>query len=230
MTTGTVATRKKATVMKYLNTGNYRRVRLIDDDIHNLMIFLSIKDNLSQELIDKVKSKYSIKDDETIAPIEFYALQVVDSEGKLKLIRSQVSETTAIGSIGYAGEELGAVGSFGGPDNGISDDPIVMFDKDNVKTKRFLASFIEISTQEDWDSLFSSFWRHDINVERRTSDQELDEDVVDAVGPGTLGADVAVPDALIGGNPGEAPSMTRRLEKKKKKKRKTLEDLINSEK
>ena len=93
MSTGSVAARKKATIMKYLDTGDYRRVRLIDDDTHNLAIFLSLKDNLPQHLIDKVKEKYHITGKESIAPIEFYALQVVDSSGTLKLISSPVSES-----------------------------------------------------------------------------------------------------------------------------------------
>jgi len=182
----------------------------------------------AKQAIHSLESLGKSLDDKLKAQVQTYANAIRRAFGIGEF--KKVNETTAIGSIGYAGEELGAVGSFGGPDNGISDDPIIMFDKNNVKTKRSLASFIEISTQEDWDSLFSSFWRHDINVERRTSDQELDEDVVASVGPGTLGADIAVPDTLIGGRPGEAPSMTRRLDKKKKKKRKTLEDLIKTEK
>jgi len=84
--TGTVASRKKKVIMKYLSTGEYRRVRLIDDDIHNLITFLSIKDNLPEDLINKVKNKHNINHDETIAPIEFYALQVIDSSGTLKRI------------------------------------------------------------------------------------------------------------------------------------------------
>ena len=417
MSTGTVASRKKQVIMKYLNTGNYRRVRLIDDDIHNLTTFLSIKDNLSQELISRVKSKHNIKDDETIAPIEFYALQVIDSSGTLKLIRSQVtenftdlivaleilygchkihinegfmdsvssmvsriksftqnteigknfevekgllsymkdagiggsqilyhafnayyhkdeasrekikelaqgvkkehiidilmkldvltlhlitgplhvieavtgwsimgaikskvepvekqakqaihsleslgkslddklraqvqnyanairrafgiggfqkvSETTCVGSIGYfPNEVLGAVGSFGGPDNLIGGDPEWMHPP--AKKKMSLESFFVISNQQDWDDLFSSFWSNGANTEQVSKDPGLDGfGEPRQVREETVAADVAVPDTLIGGRPGEAPSMTRRLDKKKKKKRKTLEDLIKTEK
>jgi hypothetical protein len=426
MSTGTVASRKKQVIMKYLNTGNYRRVRLIDDDIHNLTTFLSIKDNLPQELINRVKSKHNIKDGETIAPIEFYALQVIDSSGTLKLIqnprmsekykgiiniitvldiiqnchkvhinegfmdsvssmvnkikgmvtgsdlvknfeiekgllsymkdtgiggsqmlyhafnayfnknedsklkikelsqsvkkehlidilmkldvltlhfitgplhmieavtgwnilsgikakiepvekqakqavhsletlskglddklRSQlqnyanairrvfgigdfkkISETTAIGSIGYLpGEVLGAVGSFGGPDNLIGADPEWMHPP--AKKKQSLENFLVISNQQDWDDLFSSFWNNGENTEQVSKDPELDgngeprsikEDVVASASPvGTTTADIAVPDTLIGGQPGDAPSMTRRL-KKKKKKRKSFDNFIN---
>lgn len=86
MTSGSVAARKKTVIMKYLNTGKYRRVRLIDDDLHNITTFLSLKNELPQSLIDKVKSTYNVSDDEKLDPIEFYALQVVDSEGRLKRI------------------------------------------------------------------------------------------------------------------------------------------------
>jgi hypothetical protein len=416
MTSGSVAARKKQVIMKYLSTGKYRRVRLIDDDIHNLMTFLSLKDNLPQDLIDKVKSKYGVKDDETVAPIEFYALQVVDSMGKMKLVRSQVSEnysniiniitaldiirgchnvhinegvmdsvgsilnkikgmiggselaknvetekgllsymksagiggsqilyhafnvfyhkneeskdkikelaksvkkehiidilmkldvltlhlitgplhvieavtgwsimgaikskvepvekqakqavhsleslgkslddklktqvqtyanairrvfglgefkkiseTTCVGNVGYAGEELGAVGSFGGPDNLIGGDPEWMHPP--AKKKMSLDSFFVISNQQDWDDFFSSFWSNGANTEQVDRDPGLSGfGESEKIKEETVAADVAVPDTLIGGKPGEAPSMVKRLEKKKKK-RKSLEDLINN--
>jgi hypothetical protein len=86
MSGGTIASRKKTIIMKYLNTGEYRRVRLVDDDTANLRSFLSIKDNLPEELINKVKKRYNITGPETIPPIQFFALQVVDSSGTLKLV------------------------------------------------------------------------------------------------------------------------------------------------
>lgn len=87
MTSGSTAERKKITIMKYIKDGDYRRVRLIDDDIKNLKVFLEIEKNLPQSIIDKVKKKHNIIGNESINPISFYALQVIDHEGKLKRIQ-----------------------------------------------------------------------------------------------------------------------------------------------
>lgn len=84
--TGTTSEKKKAIIFKYIKDGDYRRVRLIDDDIKNLQDFLDLRDNLPQSIIDKVKKKHGITGDESINPIEFYALQVIDHTGKLKRI------------------------------------------------------------------------------------------------------------------------------------------------
>lgn len=406
MTTGTVASRKKEILMKYINTGKYRRVRLIDDDIHNLKSFLSLKNELPQSLIDKVKSTYNIGDDEKLNPIEFYALQVVDSEGRLRRITEsyegltnvmvaleiasgchnthinegfmdsvssmvnkmrgiaksadievekgllsymkdvgvggsqmlyhafnafynkneesktkikelsqgvkkehlidvlmkldvltlhlitgplhmieavtgwnilshikakvepvekqakqaihslenlgksldsklkaqvqtyanairrvfglgefkKINETTAVGNIGYYPSEIpGAVGSFGGPDNLIGANPEWMHPPAHKKMS--LENFFVISNQQDWDDFFSSFWVHGANTEEVERDPGLSDWGKRFVAEETVGADVAVPDALIGGDPGVAPSMVKRLDKKKKK-RKSLEDLV----
>jgi len=81
-----IAEAKKRVILKYISTGDYRRVRLVDDDMKNIKYFLSIRDNVSQDIIDKVKEKYKITKKESIAPIEFYALYVQE-DGKLKLIK-----------------------------------------------------------------------------------------------------------------------------------------------
>ena len=83
--TGTVAEIKAKIVLKYLSTGLYRRVRLIDDSLENLKGFLSLKNKIPQNIIDKVKKRYGINKKESIKPIEFYALQVL-SNGSLKRI------------------------------------------------------------------------------------------------------------------------------------------------
>jgi hypothetical protein len=82
---GTVAKAKKNIVMEYLNTGEFRRVRLIDDDMTNLKKFLSIAKNITQHIIDKVKDRYNIKEGEVDNIIEFFALHVKEN-GKLEKI------------------------------------------------------------------------------------------------------------------------------------------------
>lgn len=81
-----VSDAKKKVIMNYISTGEYRRVRLVDDCMDNLKDFLNIEKNIPNALIDKVKDIHGITDEENIKPIEFYALQVLDS-GKLKRIR-----------------------------------------------------------------------------------------------------------------------------------------------
>ena len=85
MKTGTVSEKKRKVILKYIKDGDYRRVRLVDDDIKNLKDFLSIEKSLSVDIINKVKIKHNIKDKETINPINFYALKV-NSNGKLERI------------------------------------------------------------------------------------------------------------------------------------------------
>jgi len=84
--TGTVAEIKARIVIKYLSTGLYRRVRLIDDDVANVKGFIAIEKKLPKEIIDKVKEKYGITGEESIKPIEFYGLLVKDN-GSLKRIK-----------------------------------------------------------------------------------------------------------------------------------------------
>ena len=85
MKTGTVAERKKQIIMKYLESGIYLKVRLVDDDITNLKQFLSIKDEIPERVYDNIRKYYK---DDSLGPddLEFYALQVQPS-GKLKLIK-----------------------------------------------------------------------------------------------------------------------------------------------
>jgi hypothetical protein len=77
--------KKKAVMFKYLSSGLYRRARLIDDSLDNCKAFLELEDEIPQEVIDKVKEKYNIKDTEPIPPIQFFALQVM-KDGSLKRI------------------------------------------------------------------------------------------------------------------------------------------------
>ena len=87
MKTGTTSERKEKTVLKYIKDGDYRRVRLIDDDMANIKGFLKTMNNLDQSIIDKVKEKHGITGEESIKPIESYALLVVDEKGTLKRIQ-----------------------------------------------------------------------------------------------------------------------------------------------
>jgi len=85
MKTGTVSSNKEKIIKKYLSTGEYRRVRLIDDDIKNVKTFLKLKNKLPPAIIDKVRSIHHIEGEESIDPIEFYGL-LVQSNGSLKKI------------------------------------------------------------------------------------------------------------------------------------------------
>jgi len=83
---GSIAEYKKSTVMKYLRTGKYRRVRLIDDDMSNLRAFLKIENSLPDEIIEKVKNRYNITTEESIPVIEFFALHI-DQNGNLRRVK-----------------------------------------------------------------------------------------------------------------------------------------------
>jgi len=84
--TGTIAQRKKRIVMKYINTGNYRRVRMIDDNLANIKKFLSLKDEIQEETLNRVREKHNIPEGEDFPVISFYGLLVTPS-GKLQEIK-----------------------------------------------------------------------------------------------------------------------------------------------
>ncbi|HEV7642765.1 MAG TPA: Dyp-type peroxidase [Pyrinomonadaceae bacterium] len=79
---GTVAGKKKEIVTKYLATGKYRRVRLIDDNKENLTEFLSIKETLPNEILTLIRKTHSVSPD--VDPIEFSAY-LVNAAGDLQL-------------------------------------------------------------------------------------------------------------------------------------------------
>lgn len=81
MKTGTVESRKKAIMLRYLKEGIYRRARLIDDYKPNLKALLEIRDNLPKNIEDKVRKTYNLSDGEEA--IKFWALWVSPS-GKLE--------------------------------------------------------------------------------------------------------------------------------------------------
>ncbi len=80
---GTVAERKKRIVMQYLGAGEFRRVRLIDDDRKNLEDFLTIRHEIPPEILGRIRHRHGIQqlpDDEVI---DYYALHV-QPDGKLE--------------------------------------------------------------------------------------------------------------------------------------------------
>jgi hypothetical protein len=83
---GSTAQKKKKIILKYLKSGDYRRVRLIDDHLANIKEFLTIKHTIPQTILDRVKDKHNIQDDEQLPIISFYGLLVLPS-GKLKEIK-----------------------------------------------------------------------------------------------------------------------------------------------
>jgi hypothetical protein len=84
--TGTAADMKKRIVMKYINTGEYRRVRMLDDDMANLKTFLKLQNEVPPATIKKIMKKYNIQGEESIPVIEFYAL-FVNKTGALSRIK-----------------------------------------------------------------------------------------------------------------------------------------------
>lgn len=80
--TGTVAEKKKEIVTKYLATGKYRRVRLIDDNKENLREFLSIKETLAGDIITLIRGNHSLPQETD--PVEFSAY-LVDAVGNMQL-------------------------------------------------------------------------------------------------------------------------------------------------
>jgi hypothetical protein len=79
MKTGTIDGNKKKVMMKYIKTGEYRRVRLIDDHLPNLKALKDIEDNLPKEIEMKVIEKYNIDTSlEKLPVISFYALWIKD--------------------------------------------------------------------------------------------------------------------------------------------------------
>ena len=84
--TGSVSAAKKKIIMKYLKTGEYRRCRLVDDDIKNITTFLGIEHDIPKSVIEKVKKKYNITELESIPPIQFFGL-LVKSDGRLQRVK-----------------------------------------------------------------------------------------------------------------------------------------------
>ncbi len=84
LTTGTTDERKKAILLKYLMTGKYTDVKLIDDDMKNVMSFASMGKGLEQEVYDTVREVNHLQEEDMVT-IHFFPL-LVDEEGNLKRV------------------------------------------------------------------------------------------------------------------------------------------------
>ena len=79
-----VADRKKYVILKYLKTGQYTRVRMIDDDVNNLKTFMELGNEINQgkygvkEIVEKRYPKCS--------RISFFPL-LVNKDGKINNIK-----------------------------------------------------------------------------------------------------------------------------------------------
>lgn len=84
-----VSDAKKKVIMDYISTGEYRRVRLIDDDMKNIQDFISIEKDVmnNQPLLKKIKEIHNIPEDEEFPIIQFFGL-LVKPNGSLKRIKS----------------------------------------------------------------------------------------------------------------------------------------------
>lgn len=84
-----VSDAKKKVIMDYISTGEYRRVRLIDDDMKNIKDFISIeKDVMNNDaLLNKIKEIHDIPEDENFPVIQFFGL-LVKPNGSLKRIKA----------------------------------------------------------------------------------------------------------------------------------------------
>jgi len=79
----TIADKKRIEVLKYLESGIYRRCRMIDDDLPNITEFLKLAHNLPTEITSKVIDTYNLSNN--VVPIKFYALHI-QPDGKLKKV------------------------------------------------------------------------------------------------------------------------------------------------
>lgn len=86
MKSGTVEQKKKKVMMKYLKTGEFRRVRLLDDFMPNLKALKEIEQELPKDIEDKVIKKHNLDmSKEKIPAISFYALHV-QPDGSLRQV------------------------------------------------------------------------------------------------------------------------------------------------
>jgi hypothetical protein len=85
MQSGTVSERKKKIILKYLESGKYLKVRMVDDDITNIKNFLSIESEVPESTYKNIRKFYN---DDSLGhgDLEFYGL-LVDDSGKLKRIK-----------------------------------------------------------------------------------------------------------------------------------------------
>lgn len=75
---------KKKAILKYLYGGLYRRVRLFDDLLTTCKTFVKIKDNVPQEILNKIRERYELDvSDEELITFEAYNVQ---KDGSVKKV------------------------------------------------------------------------------------------------------------------------------------------------
>lgn len=76
---------KAKVITNYLSTGEYRRVRLIDDDLKNIKDFVALQKKIENNdaIMTKVRQIHNIPAGETFPPIQFFGL-LVKPDGSLK--------------------------------------------------------------------------------------------------------------------------------------------------
>jgi anion-transporting ArsA/GET3 family ATPase len=82
------AEQKEKVILDYLMTGEYRRVRLIDDDMRNIKNFVKFGSSFEKknpEIIKKIKEIHNIPEDEKFPVIQFFGL-LVQENGSLKSV------------------------------------------------------------------------------------------------------------------------------------------------
>lgn len=76
-----VADRKRYTILKYLQSGDYTAVRMIDDDIHNLKTFMNLGKEINDGRFNILKN--AMRKYPRVRKIHFFPL-LVNSVGKIK--------------------------------------------------------------------------------------------------------------------------------------------------
>ena len=70
--------------MKYIKTGEYRRVRILDDHKPNVQAIKNLEKSIPKEIEQKVIDNYGLDmETETLPPISFYGL-FVQPDGSLQ--------------------------------------------------------------------------------------------------------------------------------------------------
>jgi len=88
---GMIPENKQKIILKYLKTGKYRRVRLIDDHKPNVNALIEIEKKYGDIINQAVKEYYNIPENEKFPIIQYFGLWV-KSDGSLKQIREVKDE------------------------------------------------------------------------------------------------------------------------------------------
>jgi len=83
---GTIPAAKTKIMMKYLKTGKYRRVRLIDDHKPNVNALLDLENKKGDDISKAVREYYNIPDTEDFPVVQYFALWV-KPDGSLQQIK-----------------------------------------------------------------------------------------------------------------------------------------------